>query len=171
MHDAARYVLALDAMWPDTIFDRWVNPIWFLLALFWGRLIFYYLSSLGKWFIPLCAVLSVTMIMIHPYLVTPFCIGRGIEALVFMAIGWAYRRYRFPVWAKFLAIVCWLASMYLGKLDLCAFEFNCLPIDIIGVCGGTLVIYYISKGIAKTFMKPFFLGAAVILSSYCALIL
>jgi len=155
-HELARYLLAWDKTWPDTICDLWVAPVWFLLALFWARLFFYYLSYTGKWFVPLCVVFAVTMTILHPYLPTPFCIGRGIEALLFMVIGWTYRKYGFPVWSKAIAIGCWLVSMYLGTIDVCAFQYNCLPVDVVGACGGTLVIFYISKGMAQTFLKPFF---------------
>lgn len=151
-----QYLLALDYTWPDTLFEYWVDPIWFLLALFWARLFFFWLSRIGKWFPLVCGLLSIIMILVHPYLPTPFCIGRGIEALVFLALGYAYRHYAIPIWTKIAVVGCWLISMFLGKIDLCAFQFNCLPIDVLGACGGTLVIYYLSKVIKLTFLSQFF---------------
>lgn len=155
-HKLVRYFFALDHTWPDTIFDYWVDPIWFLLALFWARLFFFWLSHIGKWFPLISVILSIVMVFIHPYVPTPFCIGRGIEALVFLAIGYIYRHFTIPIGAKIAVIGCWFISMFLGKIDLCAFQFNCLPLDILGACGGTLVIYYLSKGIKLTFLASFF---------------
>lgn len=155
-HKAIALVLALDRTWTDTLFDADVAPIWFLLALFWGRLIFYFISRWEKWIIPVCMILSIAMILLHPYVVTPLCVGRGLEGLFFIAIGWAYRKYSFPIWLKIISIIAWVCSMCLGSMDMYFYRYSFMPIDIIGACGGTLVIYYVSKGIAKTFFKPFF---------------
>lgn len=155
-HTVAKYSVAWDTIWEGTIFDKWDGPTWFLLSLFWARLFFDWLSKIGKWFIPLCIALSIAMIILHPYVPTPFGIGRGIEALMFMAIGFAYKRYDVPTWLKIVAIVCWLLSMWMGNIDMYGYKYNCLPVDIVGACGGTLVIYYVAKGIAKTFAAPFF---------------
>lgn len=57
-HKVISFLLALDYVYEGTMFDVCVAPIWFLLALFWARLFFYWLSRLGKWFIPLCVSLS-----------------------------------------------------------------------------------------------------------------
>jgi len=155
-HEIAKYVFAWDTTWKGTLIDKWDGPTWFLLSLFWARLFFDWLSKTGKWFIPLCIALSITMILLHPYVPTPFGIGRGIEGLMFMAIGFAYRRYSIPTWLKIIAMVCWPISMWLGSIDMYGYQYNCLPIDILGACGATLVIYYVAKGIARTFVSPFF---------------
>ena len=155
-HKLASHILAWDTIWEGTLFDHHIAPIWFLLALFWGRILFYWLSRLGKWLIPLCILLSVAMILVHPYVPTPFGIGRGIEALMFIAAGWAYKQYRFPLWVKIAGIACWIGSIYMGSMDMYAYNYSCMPINIIGACGGTLMMFYVSKGIARTFMKPFF---------------
>lgn len=155
-HAIARYSLAMDMVWEDTLLDKWIGPMWFVLALFWGRLFFYWLSKTGKWFLPLCVILSITMIFVHPYVPTPWGISRGVVALAFMAVGYAYRKYKFPLWIKVIAVACWCLSMYLGHIEVSVFQYNYLPIDLIGACGGTLVMYYLSKCIARTFMEPFF---------------
>lgn len=155
-HRAIALLLALDKTWPGSLFDADVAPIWFLLALFWGRMIFYWLSRWEKWIIPVCLILSIVMISLHPYVVTPFCIGRGLEGLFFITIGWAYRKYSFPLWLKIVGWGCWLCSMWLGSLDMYFYRYSCIPINIVGACGGTLVLYYVSKGIMKTFLKSFF---------------
>lgn len=154
IHILASNIFAWDTQWG--IFDHWDGPTWFLLALFWARLFFYWLSKIGKCFVPLCISLSVAMIFIHPYLPLPFGIGRGIEALIFIALGWSFRHCSFPKWILLFPIVCWPISLWLGKIDMWSYHYNCLPIDILGACGGTLVIYWLSKCVAKTFMMPFF---------------
>lgn len=145
IHEVAKYIFAWDAVWEGTIFDLWDGPTWFLLSLFWARLLFEWLRAAGRWFIPICIALSVTMILLHPYVPTPFGIGRGIQALMLMAIGYAYKRYQLPAWLKIIAVACWPISMWLGDIDMYGYHYNCLPVDILGACGGTLVIYQISK--------------------------
>ena len=154
VHVLASNVIAWDSQWG--IFDHWEGPTWFLLALFWARLFFYWLSKTGKWLVPLCICLSISMILIHPYLPMPFGIGRGIESLIFIALGWAYQRRSIPKWMVWGAIICWPISIWLGRIDMWSYHYNCLPIDILGACGATLIIYLLSKGIGRTFMKPFF---------------
>lgn len=155
-HNVIRYVFALDETWTGTLFDSWVTPVWFLLALFWARLFFFYISKYEKWVLPVCLICSVAIILVHPYMVTPWCIGRGLEALMFIAIGWYVRRHKLPIYITIILIGCWLFSMYLGEIDLCALKFNCLPVDVLGACGGTLVIYYLAKLILKTPISGFF---------------
>ena len=155
-HTLVRYLVAMDHTWPGTLFDIWVAPIWFLLALFWGRIIFFYISRLGRWTLPVCVVLSGLMVFLHPYIPLPLGLGWSIEALVFMAVGRAYRQYGCPLWLKIIAVACCALSMYLDRIDICAFTFHCWPVDVLGACGGTLLVYYLSKGIARSFMRPFF---------------
>lgn len=154
-HAVVRYFIAMDHTWEGTLFDTWVAPIWFLLALFWAKQFFYYLSKFGVWTLPLCVVISLGMELLYPYFPLPWGLGWGIEALVFIAVGWAYRKYSCPLWIKVVAIACCFISMYLGRIDFCEFRYQCWPIDILGACGGTLIVYYIAKGIEKTFLKPF----------------
>ncbi len=156
-HVIAREIVAMDTLYEGTIFDMWVKPTWFLLTLFWARIIFYYLSNTGKWLLPLCMILSIGMIIIHPYVPTPFCIGRGLEALIFMACGYTFKKYNIPMWFKIVLIGCWPIAICLGGVDMCAFQYNCIPIDIMGACGGTLAVYYISRLIEKL-LKGRFLG-------------
>lgn len=155
-HKAVSLFFAMDKTWSGTLFDGEVAPVWFLLALFWGRLIFYELSRWEKWVIPICAIMTVGMILLHPYIATPFCIGRGLEGLFFIAIGWAYRKYHFPLWLNIVAVICWFGSMYLGSMDMYSYRYSFMPINIVGACGGTLVLYYASKVIAKSFLALFF---------------
>lgn len=155
-HTMAKYMFAWDTTWEGSVFDKWDGPTWFLLSLFWARLFFGWLSKTGKWFIPLCVALSVTMILLHPYVPTPFGIGRGIQALMFMAIGFAYKRYKIQTWLKIIAVACWPISMLFGNIDMYGYQYNFLPVDILGACGATLVVYYVSKGLTKTFVSPFF---------------
>lgn len=153
-HNVCRYLFALDNVYENTLFDKPITYVWFLIALFWGKLFFYLFSRFDRWGLVVCACLSIVMIILHPCITTPFCIGRGIESLIFIVIGYSVRKYKIPIILYVVAIICWPISLYFGGIDLFAYKFNYLPIDIIGACGGTLAIYYLSKLLKRTVVSP-----------------
>lgn len=155
IHNLLRYVCALDHVWKNSLFDKQITPVWFLLALFWGRTFFILLSKTGKWFIPLCISLSLLIVLLHPYIVTPFGIGHGLESLVFLIIGYLYRMYNVPTIVKILIVICWPISIFLGGMDFFAYKYMCLPFNILGACGGTIVVYYVARNIKNTFISSF----------------
>lgn len=148
-HNVVRYLFALDYCYPDTLFDLWVSAVWFLPALFWSKVFFLFITQSKQWGHMICIVLAVAMILLHPYVVTPLCIGRGVEGLFFIVCGWWFRHNSMPWWGIVLCVCFWVVSMLLGKIDLCAFQFNCLLIDLIGSIGGTMVVYFISLFLSK----------------------
>ena len=75
----------------------YAGPMWFLIALFWVREIFYGIQRVCKCMkkyrdelvVGLSVALSIASVLIHPYLPSlPFCSMQACTALAFYAVGW-----------------------------------------------------------------------------------
>lgn len=107
------------AMWEDVI----VGPIWFLLALFWGRVFLQALSRFrfgGVYAI----VLGVVVCSLPTGVVLPLGLQQGFSALAFMGLGYELAhnsgilvcRWSWPVSVVLVVPALWIPSldMYLG---------------------------------------------------------
>lgn len=130
------------------------GAVWFLLALFWCRLFFCYLYTKTHNWLVLSVFISVIASGFGYYIVNPpLGIVIGMSALVFFSIGKALKEckynlcwfYIFSIFSMFI----WLLCVAFSKLEMAEFLYKCYPIDIIGACGGTLLIYLVSKGICN----------------------
>jgi len=142
LHDLIGYVLSIDTAYDGTLFDFYQAPIWFLLALFWAKLIFWIISKHKKWLLPLSFVLSYTMVLIHPYVPLPWGIGEGVQGLVFVTLGYYVRHrdeYINDTWWCVIQIglaILWILTFKWGKIEMVFFEYRCFPIDMLSSWGG-----------------------------------
>ena len=136
------------------------GPLWFLIALFWGRELFTCIQVVvrkWKWYyeytdwmiLAVCTVLSLFAKLIYP-IAHPLPLGilQGLCCLVFYAIGYIVARHNIPWYIYTLCIVCWPLSIFFGKVELmvCTYSF---PLDILGACGATYLIYKLYQWIAS----------------------
>ena len=157
-----RKVLALLTVSMDGWETKWgiidAGPVWFLVALFIVREIFYLLqlcfrnsNTMYKDIIVLmlAIIVSMTAVLIHPYLhFIPFCILPALTALAFYAVGWYVHKYSFHWWAAIISVVCWPFAIIYGKVGLSSCTMEYYPLSFLGACGGTCVVYLLCKGLA-----------------------
>lgn len=127
-----------------------IGVVWFLIALFVSKLILLLLSKLGGWSIPVSILLSVGAVLLHgffPYSI--LCLSLGLVASPFLTIGWWWRTHNFPIWIPIVCVVCWVFAIVFSKLDLFEYTWHCYPLDFLGACGGTVVLYFLSRLIGK----------------------
>lgn len=136
---------------PETPWGRLtIGVIWFIVALFVSKLLLLLLSKLEGWSIPVSIFLSLGAVLLHR--VFPFsiwCISLGLVALPFLTIGWWVRTHSIPVWLKVVCVICWVLAILFSKLDLYEYTWHCFPLDLLGACGGTIALYYVSLLIGK----------------------
>lgn len=137
----------------------YIGPMWFLLALFFGKSLFEWL--LGKFqdwkLVVVCTVISILAIIVkNKLLVLPWSILQGFSFLIFLAIGWLIRNHNIPRWVYAIAILCWLFSFLFSGFDMAGCIYHCYPLNVIGGCGGTICIWWLSSQIKKTgfLVKP-----------------
>ena len=90
--------------------------------------------------------LAVSALLLHkmfPYSI--WCISLGLVALPFVTLGWWLRSHTLPLWTKLLAIGCWILAIGVSYLGMYDFEWKIYPLDVVGACGGTYVLYLLSK--------------------------
>jgi len=163
-----RHVLSLfwaggDAIMSEHVGLVYAGPMWFLLALFWMREVFYYgagwiAGNIKRWadeiILGVCVVISIGDMLIHPLVKPlPWSALQGLASLQFYVIGWYTHRHQIPWWVKLLCILCWPCALFWGGMDLSACSYTCYPLDTLGACGAVLVLYYIFDWITKKMMK------------------
>lgn len=165
-HDPAcvtRYVITL--FWVSG--DAWnaesglitAGPTWFLIALFWAREIFHCLQvGANKWFpqhkeisiVISCLLLALGAQFLYPK-VEPLPLGilPGVAALSFYSIGWVVRKHSIPRYIIALCIICWPISIYWGGIEMMDCQLKLFPVDILGACGATYIIYQVCNFVCK----------------------
>ena len=129
--------------------DAGIGVVWFLLALFWAKVLLLIITKWEKWVLPVSILLSIGALLLHrifPYSVA--CISLGLIALPFVAIGWWIKHHPFPWCVYAIGVIAWVVAILFSELDLYEYRWGCYPLDVLGACGGTCALYVISKGIA-----------------------
>lgn len=157
-HDFS-YVIkpSLSLLWGscDVIDSRWgsiyIGPMWFLPALFWCRTVFeLLLSKVHDWMLlVVCAVISVASIALHCYTYSPWCILQGLSCLIFMSIGYLVKTSLFPKWIYWVLILCWPFAIFFSNVEVSDCSYHLYLLAVLGACGGTLLVWWISNLIKK----------------------
>ena len=127
--------------------DLRIGAIWFLLALFWARLLLHCLARLP--YTPVWVVLCfVVGYVSSQYVLLPWSIQAGMCAVAFLYLGYLAKKYdvlsiakRFPyVWA--IAFVIWMVDIVLfGGMSMAVNNYGSRPVlAVIGSFAGTLCI-------------------------------
>ncbi len=130
--------------------EVYIGVIWFLLALFWAKVFLLFLSKWEHLVLPISFFIAMGALIFHKVLpTTPWCIVLSFTALPFVSIGWWIKRYSIPMWLKMSAIILWVLAIRFSQLDMYSFTWGNYPVDVLGVCGGTIVLYWISSQIKE----------------------
>lgn len=131
-----------------------IGAIWFLLAMFWCRIIYNIIYQESKRTLLICTVISLSAIMIHQLASLPLAIDQGLSALIFYAIRVKAKRVGAPdnIKKTFLVLLigAWIAAFSVSSLSMVSCTYKCLPLDIFGAVGGTIAVYYLAKAVKKT---------------------
>ena len=160
----------------------YVGPLWFLFAIFVAREVFYLIQCIAdKCFdrqeskympiVLMTIVLSVFSIVLYPFVQPlPWNPLPGIAALMFFVIGWSLRKIVLPLWLKIALVVCWVLVIVLNlRIDLRACEYGIIPLNVLGACGGTLVMYYLSKGLEFLSHKSVVINCVAKFMTWCGM--
>lgn len=129
------------------------TPLWFLWALFWCQL---FASLLKRGGIPDYAIILIALIAIclDKYLPSlPFALTEGWSALLFFETGHLFARYGIKPWLSVLCLCCWPVAFLFSRMDVMLSDYGFLPLDFLGACGGTLVIWKLSTLIASSSLR------------------
>lgn len=140
----------------------YAGPLWFLVALFLVRELFYVIQRAclrihkykDELIVGICILLSLISVLVHPFMpALPFCIMQALTALGFYAVGWYVHRHPMPWWVYALCVIAWPYAIIYGYIGIDSCSINNYPLSFIGACGGTYVIYLLCKGWSKVIEK------------------
>lgn len=153
-----RHLLSMLAASADGWQSKWgliyAGPIWFLIALFGVREIFYGLQYMfaritkymDECIVGISILLSVLSVIVHPYLPSlPFCIMQAFTAIAFYAIGWYVHKHPMPWWGYAFCVLVWPFAILYGGIELGSAYLAYYPLSFIGACGGTYIVYWLCK--------------------------
>ena len=131
-----------------------IGAIWFLMALFWCRLIYTIISSRYfnyRYFVG--GGISIVATLIDYYIINlPFAILPGISAIMFYSIGDFLKSTkemkRTTLWRPLLFVVgfsCSVISISYSHMWMVQCSYGMYPIDIVAGCFGTYIVYKVSQ--------------------------
>ena len=134
----------------------YIGAIWFLLALFWCRQFYNVLICYTRRPKLYVVIIAIAATLIHYYLVfIPLGISTGASAMMFYLIGHWVREHNISKYAFVVCIICWFVGITFSKTVVMArCSYGIYPVDVLGACGATIVIYMISKVLSKTRACP-----------------
>lgn len=131
-----------------------VGAIWFLLAMFWCRVVFNALILFRhKYVLAICiAILATVYYAFFPAL--PFTLLQGLSALTFFAIGYlakekgnqlqSLRNYLLPI-----GLIGWIFQLTHPMISMAECAYVCYPLDVAGACFATWCVLQISRFVLK----------------------
>lgn len=130
-----------------------IGAIWFLLALFWCRVLFCIISIKTNGWQKIFAIITTAIgaTILDRYVINlPFGILPGASALIFYLTGNIVAKVPIPYVFLIVCIICWPIGFVISKLYMVDCHYELYPIDILGACGGTFTIFILSKKISKS---------------------
>jgi len=136
-----------------------IGPGWFLLALFWGRIIFNtLLTFFPKRHLSLSLLISLIPLCLSQWTTIdiPFNFLQGLACVIFIAIGFyakqndiLQRMSRKSKLCITFSFLFWLNTSIFGEIEMSAYHFKLWVIDYLGAIGGTFLCYYLSRFIVE----------------------
>lgn len=133
-----------------------IGALWFLLALFFARMIFAFILKSKAVLLWVMAVFFAGFLSTEKLGWMPFDIQAGMCAVLFLYIGYIIKEKDLFNWKnihwslKIIMLLIWLyCCKYCGQLWMVSNTFNDGFLDVIGAVCGTFVIIYISQGLEK----------------------
>lgn len=134
----------------------YIGPIWFLLALFWAKLVWNFIIRTNanlKINLTIALIVSFFSTLIDRYYINlPFGFLPGMSAIIFIAIGHEIKNYEPPFWMIVILLGCWGVCIFHSQLYMVRCWYGHYFLDIFGAIGGTLFVFYLSRLLNKKFI-------------------
>ena len=130
-----------------------IGPIWFLLALFWCKVIYNILYKATKYTFLITFVISTISFIFGKYVMAlPFGLLYGLCSLVFYSMGHYWKKkITKPIGIPCLVIgiIIWILCIWKGHLEIATYDCSLYPLSMIAAFVGTYVTYLLSSKIPK----------------------
>ena len=133
-----------------------IGMIWFLLAMFWCRVIYNIISKLPTLYKYLTgAVVAMIATMIDNFIINmPWGILTGLSAIMFYMLGNALKENLAWVHEKrtifsVVGTTCWITALLFSGMGMAVCHYENYLLDIAGACGATWCVYRFSRMLEK----------------------
>lgn len=121
-----------------------IGPIWFLVSLFWGKVIFTIVFKYcSRYHFIISLAISFCSINLVKVCNLPLGILTGLSSVVFISIGYHFREKGINLWLLFLTPFIWLYSLKY-PMDMANLYYTNYFMNIIGAVGGTVICFILS---------------------------
>lgn len=139
-----------------------IGAIWFLIALFWCRVVYNVIACKTNHKFIVAGFIAVLATLIDRYVINlPFALLPGLSAMMFFLIGDWLKNHKVSNIVIVICMVCWLISIIYSRIWMVQCHYELYPIDILGACGGTVFIYLGAKYFAKTKLNSAFVWLGI----------
>lgn len=135
-----------------------IGAVWFLLALFWCKVIFGVLESVfkNKWLLGvICVGISLVSIFLDKFVIyLPMSLFPGLAALVFYYVGYCLKDVKVLPWYIILSSIVFFIVIAVPVfnypfLSLVNCNYGTYPMSVIGAFGGFVLIFFVSKWLCR----------------------
>lgn len=127
--------------------------LWFLLALFVCKNFFnilnYNIKSKRILYIIAGGVSLIITVCANYIIILPWGLSTGGSAMIFYVIGNIAKNRIFSIYAIVPLVLFWCIGIAYSQIDMIECHYNLYPIDVLGACGATWLIYILAKWISK----------------------
>lgn len=133
-----------------------IGAIWFLLSLFFARIILNYVLKIKNKKIQILSLLVISMVgfILPNYIWLPFSLETSFITVLFLYVGYQFKQTgilekTIPIAAKLIMLLIWIFIILQPKIYCVSNEYNLTYISILGSICGVYFIIELSKIIAK----------------------
>lgn len=141
-------ILMSNGGWPQERFGAnlpYIGPVWFLLALFWCKILYQCLKQLTDKCLLVSTVISSAAFIVGKYVLNlPFGILTGFCGLVFYSMGdyWHNRlKTPLPMGVLIPGLIIWIFCIFRSHLELATFDCKHYLLNMVAAFIGTYVVY------------------------------
>ena len=122
---------------------RVMGPLWFLPAMWWAKVVVGSINKMPHYVLPVGMGVGLLACLIGLFWVeSKVFVLQGICAVPLLCIGQYVRARKLPWWICLIGIVSWIGAILFSHMDMHQCKYGFYPLDILGACGGTLVLFY-----------------------------
>ena len=134
-----------------------IGPIWFLLALFWGRLYFAcILKYARRYHFFLCMLATYVVYEVHEIINPPAGLLTGANALLFISMGYYFRKSGINIIFLIISLALYPYTLQNSGLDMAHVSYVNMPLAIIGGLAGTFIAFLCAMLMSKFFITKYF---------------
>lgn len=138
-----------------------MGPLWFLPALWWAKMSIGIINRISRVSLEIALGVGLLSFIAGKWCTDDkFFLLQGLCALPFLAIGQWKRDNNIPWWMLGIGVIAWICAFSFSHVDMHGRDFGCWPLDIMGACGGTWMLFKVVDYIQcaewmKVIMSPF----------------